>query len=182
MSTISSDDLRAILAGCEGVTTGPWANGLHYRQKTGDRDFAPIFANSAAPIAMVPLSVGGYQDPEGPLNAAHIARLDPDTVRSIITELLARRSPPAQEGMVTVKPLDDDQIMEAIRAAAPWKHEAKLYDLLTYEKSPPLIPQATYDVPSYRAINLVRAIEARIRSALAPAPDAVKPANDGSAK
>ena len=99
MSTISSDDLRAILAGCDGVTPGPWANGIHHRQETRDRDFAPIFANGVVPMAMVPLSVGGYQDPDGPRNAAHIARLDPQTVASIITELLSlRESHPIEDG------------------------------------------------------------------------------------
>ena len=63
---------------------------------------------------------------------------------------------------VAVKALDDDQIMEIIKEVAPWKHEPKLNDLLTYEKSPPLFPQATYDVPSYRAVNFVRAVEKRL--------------------
>lgn len=76
---------------------------------------------------------------------------------------------------VAVKPLDDDQIMEIIKEVAPWKDEPKLNDLLTYEKSPPLFPQATYDVPSYRATKFVRAVEQRIRSALVapPAQEAV---------
>lgn len=65
-----------------------------------------------------------------------------------------------------VKALDDDQIMEIIRECAPWKTEPQLNDLLTYEKSPPLFPQATYDVPSYRAVNIVRSVERRILSAL----------------
>lgn len=71
---------------------------------------------------------------------------------------------------VGVKPLDDDQIMEIIREVAPWKDEPKLNDLLTYEKSPPLFPQATYDVPSYRAEKFVRAVEKRILSALTAVP------------
>lgn len=62
--------------------------------------------------------------------------------------------------------LNDDQIMEIIKEVAPWKNEPQLNDLLTYEKSPPLFPQATYDVPSYRATNFVRAVEKRILSAL----------------
>lgn len=66
------------------------------------------------------------------------------------------------------EPLNDDQIMEIIKEVAPWKTEAKLYELLTYEKPVPLFPQATYDVPSYRAEALVRAIERRIRSPLSP--------------
>ncbi|MGE3419362.1 MAG: hypothetical protein AB7I42_25170 [Bradyrhizobium sp.] len=69
---------------------------------------------------------------------------------------------------VQVKALDDDQIMEIIKEVAPWKTEPQLNDLLTYEKSPPLFPQATYDVPSYRATTFVRAVEKRIRSCLTP--------------
>jgi len=70
-----------------------------------------------------------------------------------------------------VRELDDDQIMEIIKEVAPWRDEPKLNDLLTYEKSPPLFPQATYDVPSYRATKFVRAVERRILSALShPAP------------
>ena len=65
-----------------------------------------------------------------------------------------------------VRELDDDQIMEIIKEVAPWRDEPKLNDLLTYEKSPPLFPQATYDVPSYRATKFVRAVERRILSAL----------------
>jgi hypothetical protein len=76
--------------------------------------------------------------------------------RSIATALRAASG-------VEVKGLDDDQIMEIIKEVAPWRTEAKLYDLLTYEKSPPMIPQATYDVPSMRARSFVRAVEARIR-------------------
>lgn len=93
------------------------------------------------------LVLGGKRWGEGTLNNidAALAALDAET---------------------EVKVLDDDQIMEVIKECAPWKSEPQLNDLLTYEKSPPMFPQATYDVPSYRAVNLVRAIERRIRSAL----------------
>ena len=66
-----------------------------------------------------------------------------------------------------VKALDDAAIMEVIREAVPSKTEPQLRDLLTYEKSPPMFPQATYDAPTHQAVALVRAIEARILSALA---------------
>jgi len=71
-------------------------------------------------------------------------------------------------GGQAVAPLDDDQIMEIIKEVAPWKHDPKLNDLLTYEKSPPLFPQATYDVPSYRAVNFVRAVEKRLSAIAHP--------------
>ncbi|WP_189423599.1 hypothetical protein [Devosia pacifica] len=60
--------------------------------------------------------------------------------------------------------LSDGEIMEIINECFPWQTEAKINDLLTREKSAPLIPQATYDVPSYRAERFVRAIEKRIRA------------------
>jgi hypothetical protein len=79
-------------------------------------------------------------------------------------------APSASMGRVTVKALDDAQIMDAIKEALPWKREPQLYDLLTYEKSPPLFPQATYDVPTVQATDFVRAIEKRL-AALDSPPD-----------
>lgn len=90
------------------------------------------------------------------LDAGPFANISPDRERPVKLKV---------EPMA-VRPLDDDQIMEIIKEVAPWKDEPKLNDLLTYEKSVPLFPQATYDVPSYRATNFVRAVEARVRSAL----------------
>lgn len=95
-----------------------------------------------------------------------------DYERRILSALSPSRLS-ANEG-VKVEPLDDDQIMEIIREAAPWKSEPKLNDLLTYEKSPPMFPQATYDVPSYRATKFVRAVERRILSALTTKPEGVR--------
>lgn len=60
--------------------------------------------------------------------------------------------------------LNDDQILEIVKECFPWQTEAKINDLLTYEKSPPMFPQATYDVPSYRAERFVRAVEKRIHA------------------
>jgi hypothetical protein len=88
-----------------------------------------------------------------------------EMIAALADRLEALTAKPAGNG-VTVKPLNDDEIMEIIREVAPWQSEAKLNDLLTYEKSPPLFPQATYDVPSYRAEKFVRAVERRILSAL----------------
>jgi len=81
------------------------------------------------------------------------------------TEL--KPSAPAVGG-VRVKPLDNDAIMAVIRQCFPWQTQSEILALLTYEKSPPMFPQSTYDVPSYRAIGFVRAIEAAILSALEP--------------
>jgi len=66
----------------------------------------------------------------------------------------------------TLQPLGDDHIMDLIRECFPWQDEAKMNDLLTREKHVPLFPQASYDVPSYRAIRFVRAVEAKLQANL----------------
>jgi hypothetical protein len=117
---------------------------------------SPQPANPAqVPDAMVEAAVTAYNTcwPGGLANR--------EQMRAAITAAIG-----AGGQAVAVKPLDNDQIMEIIKEAAPWKSEPDLNDLLTYEKSPPLFPQATYDVPSYRAVNFVRAVEHRILSAL----------------
>lgn len=97
---VSDARLREILAGTEGVTPGPWFT-------TG----APWFRSEDAVLAGSPDGNIGYliadcedafnarDEYTGPFelgdkdaDAAHIARLDPATVASIITELLSLRS------------------------------------------------------------------------------------------
>lgn len=77
---------------------------------------------------------------------------------------------------VDIVPLTDDQILEIVKQYFPWKTESVMYDLLTHERSVPLFPQATYDVPSYRAEKFVRAVENQIRENLAAA-DEIIPAD-----
>lgn len=83
---VARDRLREILAGCEGVTPGPWR-----AEAGGEGGARGVFApqkpdGSSMVIADV------YAWPEVVAdNAAHIAHLDPQTVASIITELLALR-------------------------------------------------------------------------------------------
>lgn len=76
-----------------------------------------------------------------------------------------------------VVPLNDDQILEIIKECFPWQTESAINDLLTHEKSVPLFPQATYDVPSYRAERFVRAVERRIHVMLTGS--SIGEANDG---
>jgi Lar family restriction alleviation protein len=85
--------------------------------------------------------------------------------KELAIEAWNRRAPTIEgEARVEVKPLDDDEIMAVIRECFPWQTQGEILSLLTYEKSVPLFPQATYNVPSYRAEKFVRAIEARIAS------------------
>lgn len=86
-TTVSDERLTAMLAGLEGVTPGPWEPVFN-----GERG-----ANVIAPEPDLALAtVWPYMRTYGPLpaneTAAHIARCDPDTMRSILTELSARRA------------------------------------------------------------------------------------------
>lgn len=64
-----------------------------------------------------------------------------------------------------VEPLSEGEIAKLIKQHFPWQSHPKAMEALTYEKSPPLFPQATYDVPKGTTVNFVRAIEARYSSA-----------------
>lgn len=119
---ISDERLREILAGCEGVTPGPWWGEPHYDEM--ERGCAVIAATPHGPLPGNPtrgmLAFAVQVDPANAkvaeADAAHIARLDPDTVRSIITELLELRkyaaniaSPaePAAHSLQTLAPASD---------------------------------------------------------------------------
>jgi hypothetical protein len=81
---LDDDKLREILAGCEGVTPGPWerrADHSHYDSVTD------IYAQGFLIAQTCGKSFDGME-----ARAAHIARLDPATVASIITELLELRA------------------------------------------------------------------------------------------
>ncbi len=85
MTHLTDERLREIGAGCEGVTPGPW------RAEIGEEAARGILApqkpdGSSMVIADV------YSWPEVVAdNAAHIARLDPDTVKALVSELLQLR-------------------------------------------------------------------------------------------
>jgi hypothetical protein len=115
---ISDDKLREILAGCEGVTKGPWESDSERTEGTygsGDdthEGFDAYVVYSASvdyygkPASICDSSNSGViaveedfdedghsaWDEHGRKNMAHVARLDPATVSSIISELLALRA------------------------------------------------------------------------------------------
>lgn len=79
---IDDDRLREILAGCEGVTPGPWRCERFGNIQSNECDGRHIVAESDLTWG---LNRNGA-------NAAHIARLDPQTVASIVAELLETRA------------------------------------------------------------------------------------------
>lgn len=74
---VSAERLREIVDGCEGVTPEPWRV---YEDKSGT-----VFVRDATNTKSIGLNY--YPD-----DAAHIARLDPATVRSIGLELIEARA------------------------------------------------------------------------------------------
>lgn len=82
---ISTERLREILAGTEGVTPGPYHGG----------GFA-VYADTHSRHRVCVLHTGVVGNPPShaptdEINAAHFRRLDPDTVKALVTELLALR-------------------------------------------------------------------------------------------
>jgi hypothetical protein len=104
---LGDDKLREILAGCEGVTPGPWEAGHHWV-------FVP--PEDAANHPTMPLRSILRDVPESELqpNAHHIARLDPQTVASIVTELLERRA-----YLAATKPPEDHETCALCGLPAP---------------------------------------------------------------
>jgi len=76
--TISDEKLAEIIKGCEGVTPGPWMV----------RDHCVFTKEPGRCVARLDWHI---RDERDDANAAHIARLDPQTVLSLLTELQRRR-------------------------------------------------------------------------------------------
>lgn len=102
METVSDERLAEMLAGLEGVTPGPWGVWREPTFTQADAIRELTFQVESTPIAdfakaVYLLDAGGKCPattgcgPSSAANAAHIARLAPETVRSIISELLASR-------------------------------------------------------------------------------------------
>lgn len=101
---VSTERLEEMLAGLEGVTPGPWFYHTHPLDdwgtiRVGDDGTGCVWriANVRAGRNVTDEEKDQHRrdetDPYG-ANAAHIARCDPDTMRSILTELLASRQAP----------------------------------------------------------------------------------------
>lgn len=79
MTDLSNERLAEMLAGLDGVTSGPWNEGDHW-----------VFVSPASGVTSHALeNVLGSDKPQA--NAAHIARCDPDTMRALLIELKAAR-------------------------------------------------------------------------------------------
>lgn len=94
MIPLDDEALRAVIAGCEGVTPGPWEvyDGCSWRRigtasRIGrDYDDCAVLYPNVASDGHPDMNAGRGQDTYANLN--HIARLDPDTVRALATQAL----------------------------------------------------------------------------------------------
>lgn len=89
---ISDARVAEMLTGLEGVSPGPWTS-----EADGFEPDADVVLYSQEPVTdeIGTLIVdGGNSQHDAKANARHIARCDPDTMRSILTELLAWRAKP----------------------------------------------------------------------------------------
>lgn len=87
MTNLSKERLEEILTGTEGVTPGPWSfGGTRYRMNGGEWQNI-IGENSRAfvVVSIDPRTLEGLRDGQ------HIANCDPDTIRSMASELLRLR-------------------------------------------------------------------------------------------
>lgn len=117
---IATEQIEAMIAGLEGVTPGPWQAqetdidddphadidwGVSIIGVLRNEDGSLIETPTNGIVTYVPMLATEIFDHDASRVekiAAHIARCDPDTMRSILTELLERRA----SGQVEVKPLD----------------------------------------------------------------------------
>lgn len=106
--TPSDERLREILDGCEGVTPGPWITddpwivstkeGVRYLASTSGLDTTTL---------------------QSDIDAAHIARLDPQTVASIVRELLSLRHSSEEEARYVL--MDRSLVEAACSELREWK-------------------------------------------------------------
>lgn len=85
---VSDEKLQAMLAGCEGVTPGPWQ--VKY---VGDGRMAFAIADSdgVSLLTIVEEDHADFAAVYSDGDAAHLVDCDPDTIRSLVSELLALR-------------------------------------------------------------------------------------------
>lgn len=106
--TISDEQIAQMLAGLEGVTPGPWVAASNYSiHRVGDMYSEDGFVEALDGYCV---EAPTYDDHvtrraaiEKPEDAAHIARLDPDTVRALLTELEQTRAENKRLRDITVR-------------------------------------------------------------------------------
>jgi hypothetical protein len=87
---LSNEALLAILAGCEGATPGPYS----INHGSENHHHCRLFDGEGREVLRTEWDKGLNAH----RNVAHFARLDPGTVKALVTELLERRRTPANEG------------------------------------------------------------------------------------
>lgn len=103
VSRVTDEKIEEMLAGLEGVTPGPWGVWREPTFTQADAIRELTFQVESTPIAdfakaVYLLDAGGKCPattgcgPSSAVNADHIARCDPDTMRSILTELQSLRA------------------------------------------------------------------------------------------
>lgn len=110
--TVSNELIDEMLAGLEGVTPGPW---LKEMEQDEEEDFPSFYVSSAVTTScnLTVVAKMGEASANARTDASHIARCDPDTMRSILTELRDRRASPSG---VAVK--GDEALRKEIRLSA----------------------------------------------------------------
>lgn len=133
---VSDEKLEEMLSGLEGVTSGPWKN---YGGSVGSQEHAERHE-----VARSDLQWGLNRSGK---NADHIARCDPDTIRSILTELQSLRSKPVG---VEVKP-DFYGVWSGKIHIGTWPDEKTAREVASEYDSPTVVP--LYVSPQPKAVT-----------------------------
>lgn len=139
--TLTAEELQAIIDGCEGVTPGPWRIG-----RLGDQEMSHVVDFGEPPKAPFMILRNGSpakphmgytglpdagvvhsDDGSSPANAAHIARLDPDTIKAMALELQSLRS----QSLSTQQPMGEvtDEMVERASKAMDEKFSEAFLDV-----------------------------------------------------
>lgn len=138
---LSDERLAEMLAGLEGVTPGPWYEGDKWVF------VAPRSGRSSDALENV------LRNEEAQANAAHIARCDPDTIRSLITALQALRAstPVSGEGEWVLVPTKPTREMCAAAM------DVLLYSGNVYSQGDETVIVETYTAKAVYAVMLAAA-------------------------
>lgn len=107
--TLTTEQVEEILRGCEGVTPGPWA--VSYDELGSGPDLR-LVAFLEGPDETLTGVIDEEPGSMGSPILEHIARLDPQTVSSLATELLALRKRVEWQDISTA-PMDGTRILLA---------------------------------------------------------------------